>query len=106
MHETELSVGVLAAQLGVALHGSPPVGAHIDHCDAIEDALIVLGMRVERFDNEPLIGMCHAHLSPAHATRAGTESDSEQLLDEAVGRFATRARFSTADSWQRREIAG
>jgi hypothetical protein len=37
-------------------------------------------VRVERLDNEPLIGMCNTHLFPAHVPRVGTDSDSEQLL--------------------------
>lgn len=106
MYETELSMRMLAAQLGIPLHRRASVRAHVDHCDPIKYALIILGVCVERFHYEPLIAMCSTHLFPAHTSRVGIDSDSEQLLDEAAGRFASRARFSTADSWQRREIAG
>lgn len=85
MHETELSMRVFAAKFGVPLHRGTSVGADVDHCNSIEDALIVLGVCVERLDHEPLIGMRNTHLFPAHVPRVGTDSDSEQLLDEAAG---------------------
>lgn len=89
VHETELSLRVFATKRGVPLHRCTPVRARVDHGDPIEDTLIVLGMCIERLDNEPLIGMCNTHLCPAHISRVGTDSDSEQLLDEAEGVFAS-----------------
>ena len=82
MHETELAV-----RLGVSLHRRTPVSANVDHRNSIDDALIILRVCVECFDHEPLIWMCITHLCPAHTSRVGTESDSEQLLGgESAGK--------------------
>ena len=102
MNETELSLRMFATKLGVPLHRCASVGADVDHRNPIEDALIILGACVEGLHHEPLIWMCSTHLCPAHSSRVGTDSDSEQLLDEAAG-VSAAAVFSTADSWQRRE---
>jgi hypothetical protein len=76
---------MLATELGVPLHRCPPVGTDVDDRNPIEDALVVLGVCVESFDNEPLIGMCSTHVFPAHVSRVGTAADNEQLLEEAAG---------------------
>jgi hypothetical protein len=85
MHEAELTMGVLAPELGIALHCCAAVNAMIDHRDPIVDAMVVLGVCIERFDHEPLIGMCITHLRPAHASTVVAAADIEQLLATAAG---------------------
>src|SRR5258706_10657526 len=65
--KAELAVRLRSLQLATTLHRSSTIAARFDHCDAIEDAVIVRAMRLERLDHEPLIGMRCADLTPQHA---------------------------------------
>jgi hypothetical protein len=65
VHEAELAMRMLAAKLAVTLHCGSTVRTCVDHCDAIEDAMIVLAMSLERLDHEPSIGMRRADLAPS-----------------------------------------
>src|SRR5512143_2040201 len=67
--EAKLALGMLAAVLAVSLHRRAPIRAHLDDCNAIEDAVVVLAVRLERLDDEPLIGMRRTDLTPPHALR-------------------------------------
>lgn len=51
-------------KLGIAFHRRAAIDADVDHRDAIEDATIILGSRVEGFDHEPLIGIANSAMAP------------------------------------------
>ena len=68
VHETEFAIGMRAAELAVPLHRRTTIRAHFDDANAIEDAVVVRAVRFERFNDEPLVGMCRADLGPPHAT--------------------------------------
>jgi hypothetical protein len=69
VHEAELAMRMQSTKLRVALHRCPAIDAGVDHSNAIDDATIVLGARVQSLDHEPLIGMSVTHVRPAHAPR-------------------------------------
>jgi hypothetical protein len=58
---------MLAAKLAVSHHRRTTIRARLDDTDAIEDPVIVRAVRFERFNDEPLVGMCRADLAPPHA---------------------------------------
>lgn len=92
---------VLAPELAIALHCCAAVHALVDYRDPIVDAMVVLGVCIERLDHEPLIGMCITHLGPAHASTLVVAADIEQLLATAAGVLRELQRSTAA--WQRLE---
>ena len=90
VHEAELAMRMLAAKLPVSLHGRATVGADLDDPNSIEDAEVVRAVRLERLNDEPLVGMCCADLAPPHATTLTGSCDTGQFFavaGEAAGRF-------------------
>lgn len=66
MNEAELALRMLAVEVGVPLHRRGTVRADLNHGDPIEDATVLGGMRLESFDDEPLVGMSSTDLGPTH----------------------------------------
>src|SRR5262245_32304337 len=54
VHEVELALPVLAVQLAVPTMRRHAVGTELDHGDAVKHAVVMLGVRLERLDDEPL----------------------------------------------------
>src|SRR5262249_37325388 len=65
VHEVERPFPMLALQLTITTMRSRAVGTALDHCDAIEHAAPIIGVRLERLDDEPLVRMSGAHAGPA-----------------------------------------
>jgi hypothetical protein len=55
--EVQLSFGMLAAKLAVPVLRRDAVRADLDYRNAVEDAPLSRGVRLERFDDQPLIRM-------------------------------------------------
>jgi len=100
VHEAELATRMLAAKLTVALHGRSPIRADLDDPNTIEDAVVVRAVRFERFNDEPLVGMCRADLAPPHAMTLAGCCDTGQFFAYA-GEAAGRCRGSSSSVGQR-----
>jgi hypothetical protein len=74
-----------AAKLAVSLHRRTTIRARLDDTDAIEDPAIVRAVRFERFNDEPLVGMCRADLAPPHAMTLAGCCDTGQFFAIAWG---------------------
>ena len=67
MHKVELSKWVLLMQIAISLQGSAPIRARVNHGEAVEVALLVrCGMGFQGRNDESLIGISLAYLSPEH----------------------------------------
>src|SRR5882672_8519131 len=67
MHKVELPERVLLMQIAISLQGNAPVRTRVKHGEAVKVALLVrCGMGFQGFDDEPLVGICLAYLSPEH----------------------------------------
>ena len=92
VHKIQLSEWVLLMQMAVSLQGGAAVRTRVNHGEAVKVALLVrCGMGFQGFDDEPLVGIGLAYLSPEHVvsfsavvacnrsccpSRAGTPDDS------------------------------
>jgi hypothetical protein len=88
MHEAEFASRMLAAKLAITLHGGTTIRAELDNPNTIEDAVVIRTVRLERLNDEPLIGMCRADLAPPHAVTLPGRCDRREFLDleeEAAG---------------------
>ena len=100
-----------ATKLGMALHRRPAIDADIDHRDAIDDATIILGARVQSLDHEPLIGMSITHVGPAHGPTVRAGADRGQLSDQGGEsrrhvRVERPALGMAADAFERSVVLG
>jgi hypothetical protein len=67
VHKVKLPKWVLLMQMAVALQGSATVRTRVNHGEAVKVALLVRGgMGFQGFDDEPLVGIGLAYLSPEH----------------------------------------
>jgi hypothetical protein len=67
--EAKFTLRMIAAKLAVALHRGSTIRTDFYDCDAIENAVVVLAVRLECLDDEPLIGMSRADFTPQHDSR-------------------------------------
>jgi len=74
-----------AAKLAVSLHRRSTIRADLDEPNTIEDAVVVRAVRFERFNDEPLVGMCRADLGPPHAMTLAGCCDSGQFFAHRGG---------------------
>jgi hypothetical protein len=86
VYEAELAIRMRAAKLAVSLHCRSTVRARLNDANAIENAVVVRAVRLERFNDEPLVGMRCADLGPPHATTLTGRCDSGQFFAIADGR--------------------
>jgi hypothetical protein len=62
-------------QMAVSLQGRAPVRTRVSHGEAIKVALLVrCGMGFQSFDDEPLVGIGLAYLSPEHGVSFSSAS--------------------------------
>src|SRR5262249_6729910 len=67
VHKVKLPKWVLLMQMAVALQGGATVRTRVKHGEVVKVALLVRGgMGVQGFDDEPLVGIGLAYLSPEH----------------------------------------
>jgi len=67
VHKVKLPKRVLLMQMAVALQGGATVRTRVNHGEAVKVALLVRGgMGFQGFDDEPLVGIGLAYLSPEH----------------------------------------
>jgi hypothetical protein len=88
VHEAELAIRMLAAKGAVSLHCGSTIRADLDDSNTIEHAAVVRAVRFERFNDEPLVGMCRADLAPPHAMTLAGCCDTGQffaIAGEAAG---------------------
>ena len=62
VYETELAMRMLATKLAVSFHCGTAIRADLHDANAIEDAVVVRAVRLERFNDEPPVG-CAARIS-------------------------------------------
>jgi hypothetical protein len=66
VHKAELALRVFPVQLAIPPVRGCSVGTDLDHGHLVEFAAIFLGVSFQRVDDEPLIGVLLANLSPTH----------------------------------------
>ena len=67
MHKVKFPEWLLLMQIAISLQGSATVSARINYGEAVKVALLVrCGMGFQGFDDEPLVGIGLAYLSPEH----------------------------------------
>jgi hypothetical protein len=67
MHKVKLPEWLLLMQIAISLQGSTTVRARVNYGEAVKVALLVrCGMGFQGFDDEPLVGVGLAYLSPEH----------------------------------------
>jgi hypothetical protein len=87
MHKVELPEWVLLMQMAVSLQGSATVMTRVKHGEAVKVALLVrCGMGFQGFDDEPLVGIGLAYLSPEHVVSFASASSRLWDHNRRVGR--------------------
>jgi len=67
MHKVELAEGVLLMQMAVSLQGSTAIRPRVNHSEAVKvSPLVRCDVGFQGFDDEPLVGICLAYISPEH----------------------------------------
>src|SRR6266581_2230054 len=67
MHKVKLPEGILLMQMAVSLQGGAPVRTRVNHGEAVKVVLLGrCGMSFQGFNDEPLVGIGLACLSPEH----------------------------------------
>src|SRR5712691_5147906 len=54
VYEAVFALRMLAPKLAIFLHRGSAIRAGLDHCNAVEHAMVVFAVRLERFDHQPL----------------------------------------------------
>jgi hypothetical protein len=67
MHKVKFPEWILLMQMAVSLQGSATVRTHVNHSEVVKMALLVrCSMGFQGFNDEPLVGIGLAYLSPEH----------------------------------------
>jgi hypothetical protein len=82
MNEAELSLGVQAMELAIALHRGASIGARIDDGNAVEDSSVANRTCLERLDHEPLVRLYLAYLFPTHVATVATMGPTDKFRAE------------------------
>src|SRR5262245_34821388 len=89
VHKVKLPKWVLLMQMTVSLQGSAPIRTRINHGEAVKVALLVRGgMGFQGFDDEPLVGIGLAYLSPEHVASFSSASLRLREHSRCVGTSA------------------
>src|SRR3990172_2654558 len=66
VHKIEFARRIFVVQPLVRVHRRRPVRAGLDHGDAIEQPAVILGVRLDGLNDQPLIGIRFTHFGPNH----------------------------------------
>jgi len=92
--EKELSRRKLPVKLAITPHDGGAVGTSFDDGETIRDESSGLAVRLERLDDEPLVRVRRANVSPLHVMDATSRRGGGQLFVPEKIRFLDGLRFT------------